>query len=132
MVSLVAHQERSGIGDFGGDDGPGDCQRLLFIIRHSVLRFTQQHVAMLRPIYLGQEFPVFAEKTDPDVVLGAEGHQRRGEGLEPETDDVFDGVDGSLEDFFVVHLHHKGIAFLANISLVRGDVEGVEVFFHGV
>ena len=73
---------------------------------------------LLSPLPSRENPAVLREIANADVVFRTELHQLRRERLEPEADNVLDGMNWRLKHLFVVYLHNKGLAFFTDIRVV--------------
>ena len=130
MVAQMALEDGAGIVELAEDEHAGEIGRFGQIVRPTVLHAAQQHVAGLWAIHAGKEFAVFGEKTDRHAVFAAMAEQKGAAQDVAETDQAADVVNGEAGAHLLFGLDDDGFAFLAQISALGGDVQGVEHLFH--
>lgn len=131
MVPERPLQYSPAIGDFSRKNGFCDLARRGKIVSSAVLLPSEQYVPRHRPLDPGQKAPVFGQKAHSHLVLSAESHKIWAAPDVTETDDPTDGVDGKPKPHIAIYFDSDRLALLRQIGSLGGDVQGIEMLFHG-
>ncbi len=95
------------------------------LLRHPILRPTQQHIAALPSLKSSQITPVFGKKRQIHIIFTAKPKQKRRHQHIPKTENMPDGMHWQLRHLFAILLHHQRLPLLMQIAALGGDVERV-------
>ena len=95
------------------------------LLRHPILRPTQQHIAALPPLKPPQETSVFGKKRQIHIIFTAKPQQKRRHQHIPKTKNMPDGMHRQLRHLLTLLLHHQRLPLLMQIAALGGDVERV-------
>ena len=101
------------------------------LLRHPILRPTQQHIAALPPLKPPQETSVFGKKRQIHIIFAAKPKQKRRHQHIAETENMPDGMHRQLRHLLTLHLHHQRLPLFMQIAALGGDIERVLQFAHG-
>ena len=71
------------------------------------------------------------QKADSNAVFRAEAHQKGTARDVAKADDPADRVNGKPKTYFLLHLDDDRLSLFGKVGALRGDEQGVQVFFHG-
>ena len=95
------------------------------LLRHTILRPTQQHIAALTPLKPFQEMSVFGKKRQIHIIFAAKPQQKRRHQHIPKTENMPDGMHRQLCYLLTLLLHHQRLPLLMQIAALGGNVERV-------
>ena len=110
------------------DDITRNRHRIL--LRHPILRPTQQHIAALPPLKPPQETSVFGKKRQIHIIFAAKPQQKRRHQHIPKTENMPDGMHRQLRHLLTLLLHHQRLPLLMQIAALGGDIQRVLQFAH--
>ena len=131
MIAGCAFQHPACVIHFTKDKAPGIATALGRVIRHAVLRLTQQHIAAFFAYGPGQKAALRAEKAQIDPEAGAFTHQGRACAGIAEADDAFQRMQGIAVGFLLIADNNKVFAIQCQVSVLIDDKQGVEQLSHG-
>ena len=129
-VAGGALENGAAVGDFGGDDGSRDFGRLNGVVSFSILRATQQDVAVYGSGQFGDEAAVDGHERDGDAVVGAQVHGSGTETDATEADDVFEQMDREFAQASPFAADVDGFSVAGDVGAVDVEVEGVQQMSH--
>jgi len=121
----------AGVGDLSGDERAGQRDAGDRVIRAPVLFAAEQNVAAGSADHIGKMATVFGEEGDGDSGVGAGAQKEGAAGDVSEAHDAAKIKEGEAQSDFLLDLDNDGLAFLAEISALGGNVEGIEEAEHG-
>ena len=125
-----APEDVAAVGDLAGDEGAGEGGAGCGIIGAPVLFAAEEDVAAGGADDIGEVATVLGEEGNGDTGLGT-GPEKEGAGEDvAETDDAAEVEVGQAESDFLFDGDHDGLALLAKVGALGGDVECVEEAAH--
>ena len=132
VVAGGALEDGPGVVQLRGDHVLRDGKGGGFVIGAAVLLAAEEDVSGNAAVGAGDEFPVRGEEGNGNTVLVAAGHEAgRNGGVPAVSDDAFEVVERDAQFALAFMADFDGGSVFAEVGAFEGDVEGVEVGFHG-
>lgn len=90
------------------------------LLRHPILRPTQQHITTLPPLKPPQETSVFGKKRQIYIIFAAKPQQKRRHQHIPKTENMPDRVHRQLRHLLTLLLHHQRLPLLMQVAALGG------------
>ena len=102
------------------------------LLRHPILRPTQQHIAALPPLNPPQETSIFGKKRQIHIIFAAKPQQKRRHQHISKTENMPDGMmHRQLRYLLTLLLHHQRLPLLMQIAALGSDIKRILQFAHG-
>ena len=131
MIAGCAFQHPACVIHFTKDKAPGIATALGRVIRHAVLRLTQQHIAAFFPHGAGLKSAIRVKKAKVNAPPGTSSHQSGAGTRVSKADDAFQRMQGIAVGFLLIAGNNKVFAIQCQVSVLIDDKQGVEQLSHG-
>ena len=131
MIAGCAFQHPARVIHFTKDKAPGIATALGRVIRHAVLRLTQQHIAAFFPHGAGLKSAIRVKKAKVNAPPGTSSHQSGAGTRVSKADDAFQRVERDPANFSLVAEQDDVLPLEGKVGVLVEDVERIQKLSHG-